>query len=324
MPGYYSISSLLFGAAVISNKMSAAADEDTTMMNCASCGEADGDDIKLKRCACKLVKYCSVKCQKHHRKQHKRDCKRRVAELNDEISFKQPESTHLGDCPICCLPLPIDREKCGSYLCCSKKICQGCEYANRKREIEGRLQHKCPFCRKALPETEEEANELLMKRIEANDPVAMREMGKGKNHEGDYEAAFDYLTRAAALGDAVAHYNLSIMYHTGKFVGKDEKKRLHHLTVAAIAGNPFARHDLGCVEGINGQHNRAAKHFIISAKLGHDGSLECVKEGYQAGLMSKEDFTAALRGYQAAIAATRSPQREEAYAFYKKYIEGKV
>jgi hypothetical protein len=77
---------------------------------CASCGIEGGgeENIKLKKCnACYLVKYCGVECQRKHRPQHKRACKKRAAELKDELLFKQPESTHLGDCPICLLPIPI-------------------------------------------------------------------------------------------------------------------------------------------------------------------------------------------------------------------------
>jgi hypothetical protein len=33
--------------------------------------------------------------------------------------------------------------------------------------------------------------------------------------------------------------------------------------------------------------------------------------------VSKEDFEAALRGHQAAVDATKSEKREEAYAFYE-------
>lgn len=63
---------------------------------CASCGITGGDDINLKVCtACRLVKYCSVDCQKNHRSQHKRACKQKVTELRDEILFKQPENSHL-------------------------------------------------------------------------------------------------------------------------------------------------------------------------------------------------------------------------------------
>ena len=295
-------------------------DTNTMTMFCASCGTAAGDDIKLKKCtACYLVKYCSVKCQKEHRKQHKKECKKRAAELRDEILFKQSESSYLGDCPICCLPIPIDDvQKSGFYTCCSKRVCLGCSFANTKREIiEGRLQPTCPFCRKALPKTDEEINERLMKRFEANDPAAMRYMGSKKNNERDYRTAFEYYSKAAALGIVEAHYRLSMMYDEGEGVEKDKKKWLYHLKEAAIGGHPFARHNLGRMERDNGHCDRAAKHLIIAAKLGVEDSLKCVKDLYEDGYVSKEDFTAALRGYQTAIAATKSPQREEAYAFYK-------
>ncbi len=76
---------------------------------CACCGIAEVDDIKLTECdGCDLVKYCSDECQIEHKPQHEQTCKKRAAELRDELLFKQPESTHLGDCPICCLPLPLD------------------------------------------------------------------------------------------------------------------------------------------------------------------------------------------------------------------------
>ena len=58
----------------------------------------------------------------------------------------------------------------------------------------------------------------------------------------------------------------------------------------------------------------STKHFIIDTKFGHDISLENVKNGYAAGIISKEDFAAALRGHQAAVNATKSPQREAAEA----------
>ena len=295
--------------------MSAAVVEksDEAMMFCASCGVAGGDDIKLKKCtACHLVKYCSVKCQKEHRPKHKKECKKRAAELKDEILFKQPESNHLGDCPICCLPLPLEPRKSTSYSCCSKFVCNGCDYANRKREIRGRLEQKCPFCRKTMPRTAEEFNERLFKRIETNDPVAICDMGTKRYLAGDYRSAFEYWTKAADLGSVSAHFQLSILYQKGQGVEKDEKKELHHLEQAAIGGHPRARDNLGWLEGRNGQHNRAVKHYIIAANLGFDDSLAALKDRYKAGFVSNEDFEAALRGHKAAVDATKSPQREEA------------
>jgi len=58
---------------------------------CANCGKGEEESGKLKSCtACKLVKYCSRECQIAHRPQHKRECRRRAAELHDEKLFKQP------------------------------------------------------------------------------------------------------------------------------------------------------------------------------------------------------------------------------------------
>ena len=82
---------------------------------CASCGIAEIDDIKLVPCdECDLVQYCSDECREDHNPEHEDECKKRAAELRDELLFKQPESTHEGDCPICCLPLPLDETK--SYI----------------------------------------------------------------------------------------------------------------------------------------------------------------------------------------------------------------
>ena len=292
-------------------QMSAAIKEDEVIL-CACCGTAGSDDIKLKNCtACYLVRYCSVKCQKEHRSKHKKVCKKRAAELKDEILFKQPESTHLGDCPICCLPLPLAPRRSTLMTCCSKLICNGCNYSNQKREAERRLQNKCPFCRTDLPR-EEERNERLMKRIEVNDPVALCDTGTTRYNKGDHKSAFEYWTKAAALGDVHAHYQLSCLYRDGQGVEKDEKKQIHHLEQAAIGGHPDARHNLGSFEGRNGRMDRAVKHFIIAAKLGLGMSLDGLKELYKAGHVSQEDFAAALRGHKAAIDATKSPSREEA------------
>eukprot|EP00985_Skeletonema_marinoi_P026737 scaffold20984_cov139-Skeletonema_marinoi.AAC.1 len=144
--------------------------DDIMMMCCASCGIAGVDDVKLKKCtACYLVRYCSVECQKEHRPQHKRACKKRAAELRDEILFKQPESTHR--------------------------------------------------------ESDEDADKNLIKRIEANDSVALCHMGVRCNIEGDHRNAFEYFTKAAALGDALAHYKLWILYSEGRGVVQKDKKK---------------------------------------------------------------------------------------------------
>ena len=90
------------------------------------------------------------------------------------------------------------------------------------------------------------------------------------------------------------------------------KKRLYHLEEAAIGGHPRARYNLGCYEGYNGRIERTIKHFIISANLGYDNAIEALRKEYSHGNISKEDLEAAHRAHQAAVDATKSPQREAA------------
>ena len=236
-------------------------------MTCASCGIAEADEVKLKECAnCDLVRYCSDKCQENHASQHKEACKKRAVELRDELLFKQLESTHLEDCPICCLPLPLDTTKSTMHYCCSKVVCLGCDYANDFRIYEGggKLEHRCPFCREPVPSKIEECDKQRMKRIEANDPVALCEEGVKQYVKADCSSAFEYFTRAAELGDVEAHNSLSYMYRDGHGVEKDRGKAIYHLEEAAIGGHPDARFNLGCEEDESGNIERAVKHYIIN------------------------------------------------------------
>ena len=177
----------------------------------------------------------------------------------------------------------------------------------------GNTKPTCPYCRTPIPETQAEADRNSMKRAEANDPVAMRQMGANcAFNEGDYSAAFEYWTKAAKLGDVEAHNQLSIMYLNGSGVDKDEQKGIHHLEVAAICGHPEARYHLAMHEGRNRKIDRSVKHLIIAANLGHDKSIQKLMVAYKAGRVDKEEFAAALCSHHAAMVAMKSPQREAA------------
>ena len=112
---------------------------------CVNCGKLGSDTVKLKNCtACRLVKYCGVDCQKAHRKQHKKACRQRAAELKDEQLYSQGHERSEGDfCPICTLPIELPTNKHSAFnICCMKTICNGCNVAAKKRGM-----FDCPFCR---------------------------------------------------------------------------------------------------------------------------------------------------------------------------------
>jgi len=179
----------------------------TTMEICANCGK-EGDS--LKSCAArKLVKYCSRDCQASHRPQHKKECRRRVAELHyDESLFKQPPT--LDDCPICFVQLPISRNTYKS--CCGKVICKGCIHAVYNRDEEA----LCPFCRAPTPESNEEIFQQLMKRADAGDAQGINNLGfyYADGIYGlpqDFDKALELWERAAKLGSATSQILQSLV-----------------------------------------------------------------------------------------------------------------
>ena len=160
--------------------------------------------------------------------------------------FKQPESSHNGDCPICFLPLSNDPSEAVMKSCCSKLICKGCDHENTRRELEeeslGRIRYM-----------------NLMRRIEANDPLAMYQMGTyGYN-------AFQYYTKAAELGNVGAHDQFSIMYLHGKGVEINEKKEVYHLEQASIGGHLRSR--LGKIQDLRERQNISSLEPTLDAMI---------------------------------------------------------
>ena len=318
----FSLSSIILCVAVITtiifavSKWSNTAAESKADKNknvCASCGIAEGDEIKLEECdACKLVRYCSDKCREEHREQHRVKCRKWAKKLRDKVLFRQPDSTHLGECPICFLLMSGDLSKLTIHSCCSKLICHGCNYANDRSNGSDR----CPFCRE--PVDDDEFDNMMIKRVKANDPAASCFMGIDCCDEGDYDGAFEYLTKAAELGNIDAHCKIAEMYEYGEGVEKDMEKAVYYYEMAAIGGHPFARHNLACYEEVNGNVERAVQHYIIAANLGHEESMKALWRHYSGGDITKKDLEVTLRAHQAALDAMKSPQRDAAEAALQK------
>ncbi|KAL7536862.1 hypothetical protein ACHAXR_009372 [Thalassiosira sp. AJA248-18] len=282
------------------------------MSTCAACGK-DGDN--LNSCtACKLVKYCNATCQNAHRPKHKKECKKRAAEIFDEALFKQPPPKE--DCPICFLRLPILGADTKYQTCCGKITCNGCEYAEFASQSTERL---CPFCRTPGATLPERIVERLRKRIEAGDANAMDILGcrysTGDGVPQDSNKALELWNQASKLGCARSHRELGDIYFNGEGVEMDFEKTNYHWELAAIGGNVAARCDLGKFEGNRGNINRAMKHFMISAGSGHDDSLKEIQNGFSHGHVTKDDFEKALRAHKESKDEMQSDQRDAARRF---------
>ena len=192
-----------------------------------------------------------------------------------------------------------------------KEVCNGCLLAAMKRGMRD-----CPFCRTPTPD-ESQALAMIQTRVDANDPAAIFNLGSQYEQgqyglEKDMTKAIELYERAAELGVKEAHYYLGCTYAEGTDVERDMAKAIKHYEAAAMCGHVDARHNLGYEEGKAGNFDLALQHWMISAKLGDEQSLNNVKKLFMKGLATKADYAAALRGYQHAIKEMSSSDRDEA------------
>mmetsp|Transcript_11289 Transcript_11289/g.18665 ORF Transcript_11289/g.18665 Transcript_11289/m.18665 type:complete len:264 (-) Transcript_11289:60-851(-) len=227
---------------------------------------------------------------------------------HDERLFQQPNSNHLGDCPICCAPLPYDVTRCSMQLCCSKVICKSCFLQNLVTERRQKLTPKCPFCRETL-KSKAKLYKNTMTRIKANDPIATFQFAADCHRAGDLAKALEYYAKAAELGDAEAHLRLAGMFHNGQGVQPSVEKEMSHLEAAALCGHPIARHTLGSHEMMKGNIERGMKHYIIASNQGNKMSMTSVMDGFRQGYVTKEELAATLRTHKNAYDAMNTPER---------------
>ncbi|EJK65627.1 hypothetical protein THAOC_13493, partial [Thalassiosira oceanica] len=286
---------------------------------CANCGKLRSDAVKLKNCtACRLVKYCCVDCQRAHRKKHKKTCKQRAAELKDEELYSQGLVRPEGDfCPICTLPIPLPTDSHSCFMaCCMKRACDGCDMAAKKRGM-----HDCAFCRTPLPANDADALARIQARVRKKDPTAINLLGEkyffGElGLQKDMRKALEFYKEAAELGSIQALFNIGNAYNEGEGVQQDMAKAEEFWTKAAMQGFVLARSNLGWLEAQKGNNDRAVRHYLISAKMGHEHSVQNVKEAFLAGVATQEQYAEALKGYQDATEETKSHDRDEAKAFF--------
>ena len=260
--------------------------DSTAIMLCAACGKEENEDNKLMACTtCKIVTYCNRDCQIAHRCQHKKDCKKRAAELQEDVLFEQPPPNE--DCPVCFLTLPPIGER--TYQsCCGKTLCNGCVDALDERTPSNK-NPLCPFCRTPTCTSEEEIIERVQKRVGMNDVSAISMLAgcyafAKYGVARDINRAMELWTRASDLGSIGASGLLGDAYNP-------------HMKRSRLLQCNFDNISTGM------------KHFMIAAAQGHEFALQRVKQGYMEGHVTKDDFSQALRAHKDAQDDVYSEQR---------------
>ena len=136
-------------------------------------------------------------------------------------------------------------------------------------------------------------------------------MGRARGLPRNFRKANELWLRAGELGYATAYNNLANSYFHGRGVERDMEKAKYYYELAAMMGSVRARHALGCLEG-SAPHDRAVKHWLISAGAGYDNSLVEIRQCFVKGHATKDDFEKALRAHKEAKDAMKSKERDEA------------
>ena len=305
------------------HKMSSSSSSSLPDSVCANCDKGEECSGDLKSCtACQMVKYCNRDCQIAHRPQHKRACKKRAAELYDEQLFKEPPPRK--ECPICMLPSPLYDNDPGMtfHSCCGKSICNGCMHTMRETGIKN--MKLCPFCKTPPPRSNLEEVNRVKKLMEKDNANAFYQLA-GYYVQGIYgltqdrAKANELWRKASELGCAEAYNRLGYSFSNGMGVEVDKKKATRLYELAAMKGDVRARHNVGALEGKTGNHHRAYKHFLISARAGYKESLDMVKYGYTEGHVTKEEYANTLRQYQMSQDEMNSEARDKALAARNYY-----
>ena len=244
----------------------------------------------------------------------KQQCRIVADEPFDEDLFKEPPPR--DECDICMLTLPIAATEQKYQSCCGKVLCFGCIHAAYKADAR----MLCPFCRTPEATSGGEGIERLKKRADCNDATAISTLAD-LYHNGDmglpqdYNKAMELYHHAGELGCALSYSKISYAYNNGEGVERDTKKAKHYAELAAMGGGATARHNLGILEKIAGNMERAVKHWMIAAGAGKDISLEDIRICFTNGHATKDDFEKALRAHKESKDAMKSDQRDAAAEF---------
>ena len=234
--------------------------------------------------------------------------------LGQRLMASGHERQEVDACTICYLYIGFPKgQQSKIYACCMKRVCNGCALEAQRRGIY----NSCPFCRTPIPDDETSQLAMIQKRVDKGDADATNILGEqyysGQNGlTKDVPRAIELWTEAAELGSLDAHSKLGSRYYNGESVEEDVPRGINHWQQAAMKGHVHSRHGLGVAEFNNKNYKLAVQHWMISAKMGFEESLNAIMRRFKEGHATKEQYAEALLGYRDAVEEMRSPQREEA------------
>lgn len=231
------------------------------------------------------------------------------------------------ECPICLIPLPINKDEICFMLCCAKFICQGCSYKEVLTGINNGLsehallnEQKCALCRQVMKgKNIMKQRKKLIKKNNANAYIQMACLYRD-GEEGliqSYTRSLEMSIKAAELDHVEAFVMIGWYYEEGIVVEEDTSKALEYYEVAAKKGSVLGHLELSRFYeemGPMGDMQRV-DHLKVVAKAGDQESMDNLMKAYKDNLLSKEELTQTLREFQISNDKMKSKDRDDVRAF---------
>ncbi len=138
--------------------------------------------------------------------------------------------------------------------------------------------------------------------------------GMDANTRGDYATALREWRPLAEQGDAIAQYNLGVLYRKGRGVPQDDVQAQQWYGKAAAQGQAKAQYNLGILyfngEGVPKDYQQALRWFRLAADQGEALAQTKIAIMYDEGQGVPQNFVQAHKWYNLAATNGDKPAAE--------------
>ena len=275
---------------------------------CSNCETLQTETHKLIRCPCHSVRYCNKDCQKKHRTQHKKECRRLLAEKKmkktKQITAKPPQEEEQeqgerkehnatetttndqeeerDECPICLEMIPKIDAYFTRFVCCGNGLHDHCAEDLKSTKIGD----NCPLCRAKAPTTKKETIKQLRpwvkKKIAWAQALIAGKYDRGEGVKQSYGTARKYYDLAAQQGNIGSMFNLGKLYHYGFGVEQSYDRAFEYYEQAADLGLADAQFLTGIMyimgTGVERSPMKARELLVKSAAQGDENAIKALKQ----------------------------------------------
>ncbi len=139
---------------------------------------------------------------------------------------------------------------------------------------------------------------------------------------GDYKKALELFKPLAEQGDAIAQYNLGLMYDNGRGVPQDYAEAMKWYRKAAEQGHPSSQNNLGLMydngRGVPQDYAEAMKWYRKAAEQGFAKSQYNLGFMYSKGQGVPQDYVQAHKWFN--LSASRSQGKDHEEAVYNRDV----